>query len=180
MTEREATVREFIVRPGRRQDVPAVDALLARSYPRLLKADYPPSVLVTAIPLIARAQPALVSCGTYFVAETLDGTILGAGGWTRQDPSGGAARGWGSIRHFATDPDHLRRGVGRALMQRCLLEARDAGMTGMLCLSTRTAVAFYESAGFVATGDIALELRPGVIFPAVRMERGLGWGAAQA
>ena len=47
------------VRPAERSDMAAVDALLARSYPRLLKPDYPPSVLVTALPLISRAQPAL-------------------------------------------------------------------------------------------------------------------------
>jgi hypothetical protein len=44
-------------------DIAAVDALLARAYPRLLKADYAPSVLVTALPRIARAQPGLVAAG---------------------------------------------------------------------------------------------------------------------
>ena len=38
-----------------RADLAAVDALLAHSYPRLLAADYPPSVLVTALPIISRA-----------------------------------------------------------------------------------------------------------------------------
>ena len=44
-------------------DLAAVDALLARSYPRLLAADYPPSVLVTAVPIIARARPELLASG---------------------------------------------------------------------------------------------------------------------
>jgi len=58
------------IRPSTSADLAAVDALLARVYPRLLKADNPPSVLVTALPLISRAQPGLLRCGTYSVAET--------------------------------------------------------------------------------------------------------------
>ena len=69
----------MIIRPTTAADLAAVDALLARSYPKLLKADYPPSVLVTALPVIARAQPKLITCGTYYVVEE-DGQILGAGG----------------------------------------------------------------------------------------------------
>ena len=62
--------RLFHIRPGTRADLARVDALLSRSYPRLLKRDYPPSVLVTALPLISRAQPALLDSGSYYVAET--------------------------------------------------------------------------------------------------------------
>ncbi|MEE4118580.1 MAG: hypothetical protein V2I65_06165 [Paracoccaceae bacterium] len=64
-------------------DIAAIDALLARSYPALLRNDYPPSVMVTAVPLIARARPELVTCGTYYVAEDIAGRVLAAGGWTR-------------------------------------------------------------------------------------------------
>ena len=45
----------YTVRAGRADDVGPVDALLQRAYPRLLRKDYKPSVLVTAIPLISRA-----------------------------------------------------------------------------------------------------------------------------
>ena len=77
----------FVIRPTTRADMAAVDELLARSYPKLLKADYPPSILVTAIPLISRAQPKLLSCGTYYVAQEGE-DILGAGGWTRDRRAG--------------------------------------------------------------------------------------------
>ncbi|MEL7154607.1 MAG: GNAT family N-acetyltransferase, partial [Pseudomonadota bacterium] len=71
-----------IVRPSTKADMAAVDVLLARTYPKLLKADYPPSVLVTALPIISRARPELLVCGTYYVADE-DGEVIGAGGWTR-------------------------------------------------------------------------------------------------
>lgn len=56
-----------LARPG---DLSAVDALFAHSYARLIRADYPPSVLVTAVPRLARAQPALLASGRYWLAET--------------------------------------------------------------------------------------------------------------
>ena len=101
------------IRPARRDDIPGIDALLARSYPQLLKADYPPSVLVTALPLISRANPQLVQSGTYYVALDEAGRVLGAGGWSFGAPQGGLADGvTAHIRHFATDPAAVRRGVG--------------------------------------------------------------------
>jgi GNAT superfamily N-acetyltransferase len=151
-------------------DLSAVDALLARSYPRLLAADYPPSTMVLAVPRIARARPELLACGTYFLAEDPSGRILAAGGWTRIPPTGaGGIELTGHVRHVATDPDFARRGIGRALMGRVMRDARDAGMEWLDCLSTRTAVPFYASQGFRPLHMVEVPLAPGIVFPAVRM-----------
>lgn len=157
------------VRPSTLDDLAAVDTLLARSYPKLLKADYPPSVLVTALPLISRAQPQLLSCGTYYVAEDDAGAILGAGGWTpdREDKT------LGHIRHLVTDDRTVRRGVGRALMERSFADARAAGMARMACSATWTAERFYQAVGFVTLGPMEVPLPGGVRFPAIRMIRAL-------
>lgn len=159
---------EYHVRASSKADLAAVDALLARSYPKLLKADYPPSILVTALPLISRAQPQLLNCGTYYVAEE-EGEILGAGGWTRdkQDP----ARG--HIRHVVCDDRHLRRGIARALLERCFETARAAGVTEMECWSTRTAERFYQAIGFRTLGPMDVQLAGGISFPSLRMMRDL-------
>jgi len=160
------------IRPSGRGDIAAVDALLARSYPALLKSDYPPSVLVTALPLISRAQPGLVTCGTYYVAETNEGAIVGAGGWTFAAPGGAASRpGVAHIRHLVTDAAATRRGIGRALMGRIFTEARGAGALRLDCLSTLTAVPFYAAMGFEAVGPVTVPLRPGIDFPALQMQR---------
>ncbi|MEM6373342.1 MAG: GNAT family N-acetyltransferase [Pseudomonadota bacterium] len=158
----------MLIRPTTRHDLAAVDALLARTYPKLLKADYPPSVLVTALPIISRAQPHLLTCGTYYVVED-DGVILGAGGWTRDrsDPERG------HIRHVVTDDRALRRGVARRLMAHCFDRARSAGITQMECWATRTAVPFYEAVGFCQDGLIDVPLGAGITFPSVRMMRAL-------
>jgi GNAT superfamily N-acetyltransferase len=152
-----------------RADLAAVDALLAASYPRLLAPDYPPSILVMALPIIARARPELLTSGRYFVV--LDGAqVVGAGGWSSHAPQGPSATATAHVRHVVTDHRQQRRGIGRALMLRVLADARGAGMTRMECLSTRTAVAFYTAMGLVRVADVLVPLRPGIDFPAVQME----------
>ncbi|MFC6584670.1 GNAT family N-acetyltransferase [Sulfitobacter aestuariivivens] len=115
-----------------------------------------------------------MTCGTFQVAIIGD-TLVGAGGWTQAGPGGRGAgqRGKGNIRHFVTDPDHTRRGVARAVMTRVLQDAAARGVRDMACMSTHTAVPFYESMGFRAMGAIMIPLAPGIDFPAQRMQRRL-------
>ncbi|MEL6420413.1 MAG: GNAT family N-acetyltransferase [Pseudomonadota bacterium] len=157
-----------IVRPSTKADMAAVDVLLARTYPKLLKADYPPSVLVTALPIISRARPELLVCGTYYVADE-DGAVIGAGGWTRDRKD----RRLGHIRHVVTDDRHLRRGIGRAIMQHSFDVARASGVMRMECWATRTAERFYQSVGFKTIGPIDVELAGGISFPSIRMTKSL-------
>ncbi|MCR9088198.1 MAG: GNAT family N-acetyltransferase [Rhodobacteraceae bacterium] len=159
----------FSVRLAGPGDLGAVDALLARAYPRLLKADYPPSVLVTALPLISRAQPGLVTGGSYYVAVTDVGDIIGAGGWTQRR----GAPGLGDVRHLVTDDRQIRRGVGRAIMAAAHDQARSAGVRLMDCKATRTAEPFYAAMGYRRLGEITVALRAGISFPAVQMQRRL-------
>ena len=162
-----------MLRLARPSDLAELDALFARAYPALLRPDYPPSVLVTALPLIARAQPALLASGTYRVVEE-DGRIVAAGGWTRAAPPGLRTRpGAGSVRHVVTDPNHLRRGHARAILEASLAEARARGMTAMAAMSTRTAVPFYAALGFEPLGEVEVALREGIGFPSVAMQRAL-------
>lgn len=159
------------VRQANKLDLTEVDALLARSYPILLKDHYPPSVLVTAIPHISKAQPRLLTSGTYFVVENDGGDIVGAGGWTAVAPGTSQIKApkTGHIRHVVTDHRLTRSGVGRALMDHTFASARAAGMEQLDCLSTLMAVPFYASCGFVEEGPVAVNLRPGIDFPAILM-----------
>ena len=148
-------------------DLPTIDALLARSYPVLLKADYPASVLVTALPRIARAQPRLLRSGTYWVTTDAAAAVA-CGGWMA---TGRPAVG--EVRHVAVAPARTRTGLGRALMEAVLTQARAAGMRAMACRSTRGAVAFYAALGFEVVGPVEVPLAPGIAFPAVEMRRRL-------
>ncbi len=75
-------------------------------------------------------------------------TILGIGAMKA------LADGLGEIKSMRTHPDHLRRGVGAALLTHIINEARSRGVT-MLSLETGSGVAFepaltlYRSRGFI-------------------------------
>jgi len=165
--------QSLTLRLARPDDLGAVDALLARSYPRLLRADYPPSIMVTLVPLIARARPALLASGRYFVVEDEQGRAVGAGGYSLSAPTAmgaGVVRpALGHIRHVATDPDVTRQGIGRRLMATVFDAARAEGVQRFECLSTRTAVPFYAAVGFKAVGPVEVPITPVMSFPAMRM-----------
>jgi GNAT superfamily N-acetyltransferase len=149
------------------RDFEAIDEMLARSYPKLLKNDYAPSVMVTAVPLISRANPALVRSGTYYVAETAEGEIIGAGVWTPARDG----RSAGEVRHLVVDWRQQRRGIGRRLMLGIFAEAKLQGIGRLEAQATRNAVPFYEAMGFDSLGQVIIPLRPGIDFPAVMMRR---------
>ena len=162
----------ILVRPANPADIGAVDALLARSYGPLLRADYPPSTLVLALPRMARAQPHLLASGRYFLAEE-EGRLLGAGGWSPEPPGAGrVVPGLGHVRHVATDARAARRGVGRTVMETVMGHARAAGAVRLSSLSTLTAVPFYAALGFRPLRPVMLRFG-GADFPAVEMEREL-------
>ena len=163
MTPQTLTIRTAT--PG---DMAELDDLFGRSYPTLLKNDYPPSLQVMALPILSRANPRLLASGSYYVAEGADGALLGAGGWSRS-----ARPGRGQVRHVVTDKAHVRQGIGRQILGHVLAEARGAGLRRLDCQSTLTAVPFYRACGFRALGRIDVPLGPGIVFPAVAMWRPL-------
>ena len=164
-------VQDLTIRLARSADLAELDQLFARSYPALLKGDYPPSVLVTALPLISRANPRLLGSGSYYVAM-LEGQIVSAGGWTWAGPQGGASPiTMAHVRHVVTCVDHVRRGIGRKLMSHAISQATRAGARTLRCQSTRTAVPFYHALGFRPLGEVEVQLAPGISFPAIDMQR---------
>jgi GNAT superfamily N-acetyltransferase len=162
----------ILIRSAGPRDADAVTALLRRSYPTLLKADYSAQTLAQALPHITTAQPNLLTSGTYFLAQDDEsGEIVGAGGWTDFSPTNGVgALGEGHLRHFATDPTYVRRGVGTALLRAVLASARGFEVARLKCISTLTATAFYRANGLCGSREIEVCLVPGVYLPAVEMQ----------
>jgi GNAT superfamily N-acetyltransferase len=117
-----------VVRTATPNDRELLSILIASSYGELARGPYDPGTLAAALPTMSRANPKLLAISTYYVAE-ISGTAAGCGGWTMAKPgSDEIVDGVGHIRHFATHPAHVRKGVGRLLLDVCLAEARDAGM----------------------------------------------------
>lgn len=166
----------FTIRKARPEDAAAVDRVLSASYPALMPAGYPPEVMERVLPIITRSNPALLGAGTYYLAETADGTPVGSGGWSFDwpgEPTRPPQPGLAHVRHFATHPGWLRRGVGRALLDRCFADAAASGASRMLCYASLVAEEFYASAGFVAIGRNSMEFPPGNRFDSIVMERSL-------
>ncbi len=161
----------FIVRVARPTDADSVTCLLEASYPVLMVPAYDEDLLKPALQLMTKAQPGLLASGTYFVAVSADGSIIGCGGWTKEQPGDGAIRpGVGHIRHFGTDPAWTRRGVGRALYERCATGARKAGVHELECYSSLNAEGFYSALGFELIGYLDIPMKDDVVLPAAHMK----------
>jgi GNAT superfamily N-acetyltransferase len=167
-------MQDITIRTATPEDQEMLSDLLAAAYGELGHGSYDSDALAAALPLMSRANPKLLASGSYYIAE-IDGAAAGCGGWTMDKPgSGEITEGVGHIRHFATHPDHLRKGIARLLLEHCLTEARAVGIRVMRSQSTLPAEQFYTAAGFRRIGPITIEMGPGVVLPAVEMQRPLG------
>ncbi len=165
---------DFTIRVAAPEDATAASELFAASYPQLMAPAYEPAVLAAALPAMIQANPALLATGTYFVAETGDGVIVGCGGWTREQPQTGEVKpGLGHIRHFGTHHEWVGRGIGRAIYERCEQQARSAGIQRFECCASLNAEGFYAAMGFKAVRRIEVAMPENAMLPAVLMKRPL-------
>jgi GNAT superfamily N-acetyltransferase len=165
---------DLAIRAAGPGDAVRVAELLAASYPALMRGAYDAAVLAAALGPMTRANPALLASGTYYLAELPDGSLAGCGGWTPERPGTGAVvAGLAHIRHFATRPDRLGRGIGRAIWQTCRVRAHAAGVRRFECYASLNAVGFYAALGFVPVRRMEVALGPDVAFPCELMERPL-------
>lgn len=160
----------MIVRTAMPEDAPAVEALLGRSYPALMAGAYAAGVLAQALPLMTRANPALLASGTFYLVETA-GRAIGCGGWTSGAPGSGAVvEGLAHLRHFAVDPAHVRKGIGRRIYDACAHTAAGQGALRFQAYSSLNAETFYAGMGLKPLEVLSLPMGPGIAFPAVLME----------
>jgi GNAT superfamily N-acetyltransferase len=65
------------------------------------------------------------------------------------------------VEDLFVDPEWMRRGIGRALIEDLVATARHAGCPFLQVDANAHALAFYTSAGFVAMGEVAVEYGTG-------------------
>jgi GNAT superfamily N-acetyltransferase len=165
-------------------DVPVLHGLIARSIRGLGASDYTPSQIDAALQGAFGVDTTIIGDGTYFVAESEDGTIVACGGWSRRrtlfgsDARGGRDDDWldpirdrAKIRAFFVDPAHARRGLGRAILKRSESEAMQAGFKAFEMMATLPGVRLYEKAGYVADPSIAHPLPGGLTIRFVPMHK---------
>lgn len=159
------------VRTARLSDAGSVERVFLASYPPLMAKAYDQELLRRALPVITRPNTRLLASGTYYVAET-GGLIIGCGGWTHEEPGATArTQGIAHIRHFAVSEDQIGRGVGRALFDRCEIDARMEKVRMFKCFASHNAEGFYAALGFRLCGEIDVPMPPDLLFPSLLMER---------
>jgi len=136
------------IRVASERDAASVDHVLQSSYGSLMKDAYDAALLERVLPAMTRANPALLSSGTYYVAMC-DTNIVACGGWTAQRPgTGEVLPKLGHVRHFATHPSWIRQGFGKAIYSVCECQAVAAGIETFEVLASINALPFYASIGF--------------------------------
>jgi predicted N-acetyltransferase YhbS len=118
----------FTVRVATPSDAAGVSAVLAASYGTLLASHYNAALLDLALPLMTSANPALLGSSNYYVAQNGAGEIVGAGGWSFERPgTTEIVHGLAHVRHFATDPKWVGRGIASSILSRCVRDAAALG-----------------------------------------------------
>ena len=150
-----------------------LEDLIADCYATVYPGWYDAEVLENALPAMLRIDPALLNSGRYLMARA-GSVVAGCGGWSVATPGTGAvSSGIGHIRHFATRPGMMGKGVGGAILERCAAEAAASGIIKLTWFSSLAAEGFYARHGFAKQQDVTVMIGEAA-FPAVLMERQLG------
>jgi GNAT superfamily N-acetyltransferase len=89
----------------------------------------------------------LEASARHIAARAVSGEIIGVGRIHWNDD------GNAQIRYVATARDHLRRGVGAAIMRRLEQLAEDSGACAIVLNAREIAVPFYSSLGYEIIGE---------------------------
>jgi GNAT superfamily N-acetyltransferase len=165
-------------------DIPAIAKLMTRAI-GALQGNFLTPAQVEASRAVMGLDTQLIADGTYLLVES-DGRLAGCGGWSPRatlyggdhstalrdaallDPARDAAR----IRAMYTDPDFVRRGVGRLVLSVCEAAAREAGFVRAEMMATLAGEPLYRAGGYRPIERI--ETPGDVPVPMIRMGKDLG------
>jgi GNAT superfamily N-acetyltransferase len=165
-------------------DLPAIEALIARSARELSVGFYTEAQVASLLRHVFGADTQLVRDGTYYVMETASDGLAAVGGWSRRrtlyggdrmkpadDPLLDPGREPARIRAFFVRPDWARRGLGRRLYHRCEAAARAAGFHRLALVATLPGEPLYRALGFEVDERFTLALPDGIEVPVAGMSR---------
>lgn len=175
----------LIHRLATRADVPAISRIMERAIAELQRPFLSPEQ-ISASHLSMGLDTQLIDDGTYFLIER-DGAAAGCGGWSRRatlyggnhavelrddrllDPANEAAR----IRAMYTDPDHVRHGIGRLILDLCEAAARREGFRRLEMMATRAGQPLYRACGYQVIEEVERMSENGVAVPGAVMGKAL-------
>ncbi|WP_420345229.1 GNAT family N-acetyltransferase [Pelagibius sp.] len=176
--------RRFGVRLATAADRAEIEALMQRSIRQLQEPFLKPAQIDASFDIMG-LDDQLIEDRTYYVVED-EGLIAGCGGWSRRatlyggshspgrdeallDPAVDAAR----IRAMYTHPDHVRRGVGRLILEVCEDAARRQGFRRAELVATLAGLPLYRACGYHVVKEALVETRSGVGIPGCQMTKAL-------
>jgi GNAT superfamily N-acetyltransferase len=174
----------FTHRLATREDVPVLRSLMERSIRALLDPWLEPERIEASFEIMG-LDTTLIDDGTYFAVES-HGRIVGCGGWSRRatlfggdhsagrdarllDPGREPAR----VRAMYTDPEFVRRGIGRLVLSLCEAAARSEGFADVELVATVAGEPLYSASGYVVVERIDVPTSRGVTVPCARMTKKL-------
>jgi GNAT superfamily N-acetyltransferase len=148
------------LRIATRADMPDMSALMSAAIGQLMGAFLTPEQVIGSHETMG-IDTQLIDDGTYFAVEE-DGVLVGCGGWSRRatlyggnhsagrddsllDPFKDAAR----VRAMYTHPDHVRRGIGKMIIEAAETAARNEGFKRTTLGATLAGEPLYLSCGYV-------------------------------
>lgn len=172
------------LRIATRDDIPAIEALMAESMAALLPKFLDEKQVARSSETMG-VDTLLIEDGTYFLVYIED-TLAGCGGWSRRrtlyggnhtsgrddalaDPATEPAK----IRAMYTHPDFTRRGIGRFLLEAGEKAARAEGFKAMEMGSTAPGRPLYEACGYRLIEDLSQPSEDGTVVPILRMRKPL-------
>ena len=152
------------IRIAAREDEEGIAALMALAIEELQKGYLTPEQ-IEASKAGMGLDGQLIEDGTYFCVED-NGALAGCGGWSRRatlyggnhsagrdarllDPASERAR----IRAMYTHPDHVRKGVGRLIIDTAEEAARAEGFKAIEMAATMAGKPFYERCGYAVESE---------------------------
>jgi GNAT superfamily N-acetyltransferase len=171
------------LRPAILDDIPALEALIARSGIALSKGFYTDEQAQAVTRHVFGVDTQLVKDGTYFVIER-EGVPLACGGWSKRATLYGADRAKagadplldpatqpGRIRAFFVDPAVARQGLGTMLIRHAEAEAARAGFRTLEMAATLPGIPLYRSVGYETVERFEIDLPGGIKVPLARMRK---------
>ena len=179
------------VRLARESDLPALRVLIEASVRQLSVGYLNAKQIESELRFVISMDTQLIADGTYFVAVAPDGSLAGAGGWSRRralhggdeykaasaatygdpdallDPATDPAR----IRAMFTHPAWARRGIGRRIYAAAEAAAAAAGFGGFILTATMPGLPLYEALGFHVVRRYMDILPDGAEVPVAEMAR---------
>jgi GNAT superfamily N-acetyltransferase len=168
------------------EDIPRLRGLIEQSVRALSVGHYSGPQVESALRYVFGPDSQLIADRTYYVIESAEGELVGAGGWSRrrtlyggdqmkgaEDPLLESATEAARLRAFFVHPAWARRGLGRRLFERCAEDAALAGFRKLELVATLPGEPLYRALGFAELERAVAPLPDGEVLPVVHMARPL-------